>query len=326
MTQSAIEERRSPKGGETRAPAPNFLVVGAAKSGTTSLYHFLNQHPAIFLSPARKEGRFFSGVGDGSVYWPRYYHFDTAADAADYASLFERWDGQARIGDVSPDYLAYSHRAAPRVEEICGPETRIIAILRDPSRRAYSHYLQNVRRDAEFFSFEKTLEIEAARKADGWGFQWLYTDTGRFADKLTPYLDRFENVLVLTQDALGADPAGTMAQAFDFLGLESIALKPQQKFNAGGVPADKAAILDGAHDDRSAEAFEDLHAELIAPAAASAAAPASDGVYPPLGAAPLLYPEMKPDTLARLDALFAPQIEALEARLGRTFPAWRGDR
>ena len=154
---------------------PNFLVIGAPKSGTTSLYHYLSQHPDIFLSTVRKEGRFFSGVGDGSVYWPDFYHFDTAPTVRAYQSLFADRAGETRIGDVSPDYYAYSQIAARRALSYCGPGTRIVAILRQPVDRAWSHYLQNVRRDAEFLSFEKTLEVESRRVEANWGFQWLYT-------------------------------------------------------------------------------------------------------------------------------------------------------
>ena len=315
-------QTRSEKTREVDAPLPNFLIVGAAKSGTTSLYHFLNQHPDVFLSPARKEGRFFSGIGDGSVYWPAFYHFPLAEDLDAYRGLFETWSGQRAIGDVSPDYLAYSHRAAPNVLEHCGPETRIIAIVREPVSRAWSHYLQNVRRDAEFLSFEKTLEVEAERKAKGWGFQWLYTDTGRFAEKLRPYLDAFEHVKILTQDALSADPESVVSEVFDFLGLAPAPVKPQGRFNAGGAQPDKLAIIAGEHDHRADTLFETLHAELVDKAASTAAAPNPDGVYPPPGET-LVYPEMKPETRALLQARFAPQIEALETLSGLDLTAWK---
>lgn len=315
-------QTRSEKTREADAPLPNFLIVGAAKSGTTSLYHFLNQHPDVFLSPERKEGRFFSGIGDGSVYWPAFYHFPLAEDLDAYRGLFEGWSGQAAIGDVSPDYLAYSHRAAPEVLRHCGPETRIIAILREPVSRAWSHYLQNVRRDAEFLSFEKTLEVEAERKAAGWGFQWLYTDTGHFAEKLRPYLETFEHVKVLTQDQLAADQDGVLADVFDFLGLAPAPLKPQPRFNAGGTQPDKLAIIAGAHDHRAGESFETLHAELVEANASSAAAPNPDGVYPPPGET-LVYPDMKPETRALLQARFAPQLDELESLTSLDLSAWR---
>ena len=307
-------------GGAPSACLPDFLIVGAAKSGTTSLYHYLSQHKDVFLSPVRKEGRFYSGVGDGSVYWPAFYHFDTAPTLDDYRPLFADHAGEKRTGDVSPDYLAYSHRAAPTVKTVSGPATKIIAILRHPVKRAFSHYLQNVRRDAEFFSFEKTLEIEAERKAAGWGFQWLYTDTGRYAGKLKPYLDTFDQVLVLTQDELAADAAGVMTRLFEFLDIDRMPIRPEGKFNKGGISQDHARILTGLHDHRAGEAMEDIHAELIGDAGA---APSADGVYPPMGSGPALYPDMPAGAKARLEAIFAPEIDALEDLLSRDFSHWR---
>ncbi len=303
---------------------PDFLVIGAPKSGTTSLYHYLRQHPDIFLSPTRKEGRFFSDIWKGEVYWPEFYHFDAPSSAADYQALFAQRRDEARAGDVSPDYLAYADIAAPQALKLCGPQTRVIAILRNPVDRAWSHYLQNVRRDAEFLSFGKTLEIEAERKAAHWGFQWLYTDTGRYAAKLAPWLDRFDRTLVLLQDELDRDAPDTVRRIFDFLAIDPDApVSLQERFNTGGIPAAKLPVLAGAYDDRSGESFEALHAELVAPVTGISSASTADGVYPPPGAAPVKVPPMDPAIRARLEARFAPEIDALETRLGRSLDIWR---
>lgn len=302
---------------------PNFLVVGAPKSGTTSLYHYLSQHPDIFLSKVRKEGRFFSGVGDGSVYWPDFYHFDTAPKVADYQALFAHCGGEARVGDVSPDYYAYAAIAAPRVMTYCGPETRIVAILRNPVDRAYSHYLQNVRRDAEFLSFAKTLEVEPHRTAANWGFQWLYTGTGRYAGRLRHYIDRFRT-LVLLQDELDRDGPGTMARIFRFLEIDAdVPVQIEQRYNTGGIPKSKMPVLDGVYDARAGEAFETLHAEFVAPVSGIKGATGADGVYPPIQDTAVTVPAMAPDLRRRLEILFEPEIAALEDLLGRTIPEWR---
>lgn len=299
---------------------PNFLIVGAAKSGTTSLYHYLGEHPDVFLSAVRKEGRHFSGVGDGSVYWPAYYSFDTAPGWADYQALFEAWSGQPLIGDTSPDYLAYAHRAAPAVLDRLGPDTKIIAILRDPIARAWSHYLQNVRRQAEFFSFQKTLDLETARAGAGWGFQWLYQLNGRYADQLPHYLERFDT-LVLFQEELDADTSGVVARAAKFLGLPANGFGGGEKrFNAGGVPDELRPVLEGAYDHRSADSFETLHAELYGGDAP--AGPSADGVYPPVKPGEMTYPELPDAARARLNALLAPSIARLEALLDRDLSHW----
>tara|TARA_R110000868_G_scaffold219607_1_gene470731 strand:+ start:35309 stop:36286 length:978 start_codon:yes stop_codon:yes gene_type:complete len=303
---------------------PDFLLIGAPKSGTTSLYHYLRQHPDIFLSPKRKEGRFFSDIWKGSVYWPDFYHFDIPASAEDYQSLFDSRTTQARAGDVSPDYLSYAPIAAPQARRLCGAGTRIIAILRNPVDRAYSHYLQNVRRDAEFLSFARTLEIEADRKAANWGFQWLYTDTGNYARNLQPWLDNFDRCLVLLQDELDADAQETVRRIFDFLAIDNaVPLAVEDRYNTGGIPAAKMPILRGAHDHRAGEAFESLHAELVAPVSGISSASTADGVYPPISTEAVQIPPMAPEVRATLERHFAPEIDALEKKLGRSLDLWR---
>lgn len=303
---------------------PDFLVIGAPKSGTTSLYHYLRQHPDIFLSPTRKEGRFFSDIWKGAVHWPAFYHFDAPGSVADYQALFAERRNETRAGDVSPDYLAYADIAAPQALSLCGPATRIIAILRNPVDRAWSHYLQNVRRDAEFLSFAKTLEIEAERKTANWGFQWLYTDTGRYAGKLQPWMNRFDDCLILLQDELDRDAPASLRRIFNFLDIDPDApVSLKQRYNTGGIPAAKLPVLAGAYDHRAGESFEALHAELVAPVSGISSAATADGVYPPPGTAPVQVPPMDADTRAMLEARFAPEIDALERLLGRSLDVWR---
>lgn len=85
---------------------PNFLIVGASKSGTSSIYHYLRQHPEIFLSDIQKEGRFFSQMA-GDFSGPGDKHIDSSIvrNLDDYASLFKGYNSQKAIGDISPEYL-----------------------------------------------------------------------------------------------------------------------------------------------------------------------------------------------------------------------------
>ena len=128
---------------------PNFLIIGAAKSATTSLYEYLNQHPDIFMS-RNKEPRFFALVDhpnrdrwlgrdlDDDPVWK-----GSIVNIDDYRALFDEVDGQVAIGEASPLYLAWSSHAAPAIQRHI-PDAKLIACLRDPAERAFSHYCHNL--------------------------------------------------------------------------------------------------------------------------------------------------------------------------------------
>ena len=130
---------------------PDFFIVGAAKSGTTSLYSYVRQHPEVFL-PSMKEPRFFVD--------PDYFggdalgHLTQVRDLDEYLGLFAGAPECARVGEASPVYL-YSRGTAERIRGF-RPDASIVAILRNPVDRAYSHYWLHVRLGAERLSFEPT--------------------------------------------------------------------------------------------------------------------------------------------------------------------------
>ena len=148
---------------------PNFLVVGAAKSGTTSLFHYLEQHPDVFASPV-KEPNFLAFPDDGrlNLRGPldeagmyRYIHRKTAKSFAAYRDLFADASRETAVGEASPRYFYIPHAAA-RIERYLGAP-KIIVILRDPIARAYSHFLMNRRRGLEpLADFRDALDAEAA--------------------------------------------------------------------------------------------------------------------------------------------------------------------
>src|SRR5262249_54680506 len=118
---------------------PNFLIVGAANSGTTSLYTYLNQHPEVFL-PALKEPHYFSQIHP--AYEQRYLR-TYVRDERTYLGLFRKSTGYRAVGEASTSYL--SEPEAPSRIYSVAPKTKIIIILRDPVERAHSHYLMDVR-------------------------------------------------------------------------------------------------------------------------------------------------------------------------------------
>lgn len=155
--------------------APDFLIVGAQKAGTTSLYNCLKQHPAIV--PARKkEIHYFSQFYRKGLSW--------------YLEHFPLRESSRLSGEASPFYL-FHPQSARRIAETF-PEIRIIIILRDPVERAISHYHQQYRRGHEKLSMQEAFQQEPERIAKGW--EKLLRDEQTSASKLQQcsYLKRGE--------------------------------------------------------------------------------------------------------------------------------------
>lgn len=196
----------------------DFLVVGAAKSGTSTLFETLRMHPGIFI-PQRKECRYFSCMpenfsGPRSVQ-PKYI----IQSSDEYRALFDKTKpGQLR-GDVSPDYLYYHRNAVPRILDEVNAQVPIIIVLRNPIDRAYSNYLHHVRERWEKLGFEAALDAEEQRRAANWTWGWRYVDVGLYAEQVKAYLDNFERVLLLLfeEDIVTGRATG---KVLDFLNLE----------------------------------------------------------------------------------------------------------
>jgi len=129
-----------------RGRLPDFLGIGAQKSGTTTLHQLLEMHPGVFVPP-RKELHYFTMHSHRSMGW--------------YASCFEGASPSQRVGEITPYYLYH----APAAERIAArlPQVRIIVLLRDPVSRAISHYYHSVRLGVEPLSIKDAFEAERFR-------------------------------------------------------------------------------------------------------------------------------------------------------------------
>ncbi len=178
---------------------PNFLVIGAAKAGTTSLYHYLRQHPDVYMSPV-KEPRYYSREAT-----PRQQRTLRRA----YERLFDAVRSERAIGEASPQYLPST--AAPARIAAALPGVRLIVSLRNPADRAYSSYLGRLRGARESRGIE-----EAMRPGT------YYVETSRYAPALARYYREFarDQIKVMLYEDLSADVHGLMRELFRFLEVD----------------------------------------------------------------------------------------------------------
>lgn len=221
---------------------PSFLVLGAMKSGTTALHHYLSQHPDIYL-PRKQEPSYFSFPGTSPNFrgpgdLRASINTNAITDARSYEALFdEARPGQVR-GEVSPVYLYWPPTA--RNIHAQAPDVRLIAILRDPTDRAYSSYMHAVREGREpADSFAQALELEPERIRENWGFIWRYRDLGRYAVQLRRYLDLFpaHRLRIVWYEDLQADPVALCQSLYRFLGVDDLHVPDVSvRWNPSGVP------------------------------------------------------------------------------------------
>lgn len=199
---------------------PNFLVIGAAKAGTTALYHYLSQHPDIYMSKT-KEIRFFPFEDEiPNLCGPGDLIDSFITKIEDYRAFFEAAAGYPARGESSPLYLYYA-RAAERIHHHI-PDVKLIVILRHPADRAYSHYMMLRRDGFEHLSFPAALAAEDQRVADGWGHRWHYRRRGFYAAQLQPYFDLFkrEQLKIYLHEDLTSDTLVVLQDIFRFLDVD----------------------------------------------------------------------------------------------------------
>jgi hypothetical protein len=196
---------------------PNFLIIGAARSGTTSLYSYLRQHPDIFMSPIKE---------------PNYYTDDdnlppnAIRSRATYEKLFARAKGERARGEATVRYL----NAITGIDRIHAdlPDVRLIVTLRQPADRAHSSYLNVVATGRE------TRNAEEALQPGNYPFE-----SSRYYPRLRRYYSRFprEQIKVILFDDLIAHPQNVLRELFRFLDVDDGFIADTSiRHNAGVAP------------------------------------------------------------------------------------------
>jgi hypothetical protein len=202
---------------------PNFLIIGAAKAGTTSLYHYLRQHPDVYMSPV-KEPAYYASDGGGTA------SGDRIRTRAAYEQLFEAATTARARGEASPQYL--NDETAPDRIAADLRDVRLIVSLRNPVDRAYSSYLGRLAGGTERRSVE-----EALRRGT------YYFDSSLYHASLNRYFTRFDRsrIKVLLFDDLVAGARDTVQEVCDFLGVaRDFAFDPSVKYGSAVAPRSAA--------------------------------------------------------------------------------------
>jgi hypothetical protein len=227
---------------------PDFVVIGAQRAGSTSLFDYLGRHPRV-VPPSHKEIHFFDQNFFRGERWYRS-HFPPALRVRAVSG---------RTGEASPYYLF--HPEAPARAHATVPDARLVVLLRNPVDRAYSHYQLAVRGGHEQLPFDEAVKRESERLAgeaekladpthkSAAHRHLSYVARGLYAEQLERWLAFFprEQLLVLRSEDLFANPEAVFAETVAFLGLPPVELEDYPHRNPGGyenLPAETREWLE----------------------------------------------------------------------------------
>jgi len=283
---------------------PTFLVIGVAKAGTTSLFHYLDQHPEIHMYPDKATNYFgyedacdWRWDDEGEPPLLRHFHVTTWDG---YEAAFAGANGARAVGEVSPQYFR-SPTAARRIHEAL-PGARLVVSLRNPAERAFSGYLMRVRRGEAVDGPYADLTAASSHVREGFYHQ-----------RLKRFFDCFprEQIQVLLFDDLKRDPAAVMREVFGFVGAD-----------AGFVP-DTGARHKPANVPRSRMLNRVLYRPAVIRTAKAALPARAQEAAKRVRQLNLREPPTLPDDLrARLLEIYREDIERLEALVDRDLSVW----
>ena len=213
----------------------DFFIVGAPKAGTTSLYHYLNEHPQVEMS-SQKEPDYFS---DKAIHQQGMYYGKNRVNTLDkYESLFVQKESVV-YGEGSVSYLFYDNVA----EDIkkYNPNAKIIIMLRNPIERAFSHYLMDYRLGLVRDSFENIITKKSKHK-NAHLFYQQYIEVSKYANQIQRYLDFFEkeNILFIDYEDFKKNVSKTVDQVYDFLNISTeFSADINTKYNTFTMPKNK---------------------------------------------------------------------------------------
>jgi hypothetical protein len=304
---------------------PDFLIVGAPRSGTTALYHYIQGHPNVYL-PAQKEPMFFCDLGDN-------IHIESEIglelvdwiirDLDDYVDLFRKARHNQVIGEASTGYLREHKSVIPNIQALYGQQARdlkIIIMLRHPADRTWSHYSYNRIYKQEFLPFHEAIRPNVIQRRIDAGAVPSYDIVGvsRYANQIRPYRKAFPATRIFIFEEFYRDLESGMKQVAEFLGIPMHpALLSGKVVNPSGRPRSDGAnrVIRGIlRDSWWKRALKTVVSRKMSRKLK-------------LGAIKhLIRPErIDPAIRAELCDLFSAEIRAVEQELERAIPAWHAE-
>ena len=284
---------------------PQFLVIGAYKSGSTAIQEALRAHPQVFL-PAK--GPSFFAFDEAPVV-DRPLPAGVVRDWDSYRALFADAPADAVRGEVSPEYLA-NPWSCGRIRARL-PDAKLVAVLRDPVERAFSDYLMYVRDGEEKDGFAGALAAQEERRRAG-SPTGYYLETGFYGRQLRPYFDAFprDRIQVHLFEDFVADPDAVLGPLLAFLGVDpALGETPERAVNVSGVP--RNALVGAAV--RGGRRVAPLLPEAVRRRAKAALARGLD------------RPVIDPDVRRRLVEVYREDVAELERLLDRPLGGWLED-
>jgi len=294
---------------------PTFIGVGPARCGTTSVYHYLKQHPQVFMS-AKKEMNFFSYQrGRSEIDAGRADLHDPVTSWGEYQELFGHAGAARAAGEISPSYFWWPGVAEGIHRTL--PEARIFCILRNPIDRAYSSYRMHVDNGGETRTFDQVVKDELKTPTQyPWAAGNYYVRIGFYARHLAPFVALFRphKLKICFYDDLESSPARFMRELFEFIGVDpDFVVDTSSRFNTLGVRRMEQALqarrLGGLLKQIRRVVPQALYHRMYRSYSASAAARHR-------------VPPMPAEIRARLIDAYAEDLRALEQLSGRDLSQW----
>ncbi|MCK5878673.1 MAG: sulfotransferase [Holophagae bacterium] len=302
---------------------PDFLIPGAARSGTTALYEHLRKHPDVFM-PIEKEPMFLSlwNIGKRKEWQGGTLVDDwTVPNLQDYIGLFRKAKGHQKSGEASVWYLYDYKTVIQNIRKLYGEkftDLKIVIMLRNPIHRAWSHYLLKCSRMKEPLPFEEVInpDIIRDRLKKGLCYSYDYTGFGRYAEQIRAWQNAFPNIRIWIHEEFFSDISASMKKLADFLEIPMHpSLLVRRRINASGVLrnqfAKKAASL--------------IHTPSLLKSSLKWLVPSNYRRTVKLSAMKrLLARESLPERFEKeLSTLYEEEIQAIEMVLNRSLDIWR---